>query len=520
MASVAPADLLALPRLRGGAMLPARDHWVWSTLAVLTIAVLFRAATFGDPFLDFDEQLYLVVGDRMLHGQLPYIDMWDRKPLGLFLFFAAIRWLGGEGVVQYQVAAALCAGGTACLIHAMARRLAGDFGALVVAVAYLFVLTPLHGAGGQSPVLYNLLTAGAAWLTLQSNDIANRRSVIRLALGAMALMGMAIQFKYTPFVEGAFFGCYFLYRFHRIGMSLTHIIAVAAGMVVVALLPTLAVVLFYWSIGHLDAFVQANILSIFERDPFPPETRLAQRLMVSIIGGPLVLVALVAGRRCWSRRHDFADGDAAMLIGWCVAAAIGFAMLGDFYDFYFITLALPLATLAAAVVKLRPAGVAAAALLMVWPLMLARPAWAVTRSHRDAAERLTAAIAPHVRDRCLYVNDGPTVLYMLTGACVPTRYLYPDHLTNPTEAPALGVDPVVETRRILATRPGAIVTADVPLIPRVNRATHALVQQALARDYRLVARVEADRVFSVWALDTARRYGTSTVSSASGSIPG
>lgn len=505
MASVVPTDMFAAKRTGGRALLPSRDHWIWPTLLILAIALLYRAAAIGDPFIEPDEQLYLVVGDRMLHGQLPYVDLWDRKPLGLFLFYAAIRWLGGEGVVQYQLVAALCAGGTACLIRTMAcrvtRGVSGEFGALVAALAYLFVLTPLRGAGGQAPVLYNLLTAAAASLAFRSNDVTDHRSVVRLALGAMALMGLAIQFKYTPLVEGAFFGCYFLYRFHRIGMPLAHIAAAAGAMVLVALLPTIAAALFYWSIGHLDTFVQANIVSIFERNPFPPETRTLQRSLVVIIGGPMALVALVAGYRCWSRRRQAADGDAALLIGWCIAASIGFAMLGEVYDFYFITVALPLATLCAVGVGLRPFGLVAGALLTVWPLMLARPAPAETHAHRDAARRLTAAIAPHVHGRCLYVHDGPTVLYLLTGACAPTRYLFPDHLTNPTEAPALGVDPVAETRRILATHPGAIVTSDRPLIPRVSPATHALVEQALARDYRLVARVKSDRVFSVWALN-------------------
>ncbi|MGJ3625795.1 hypothetical protein AB5I41_00100 [Sphingomonas sp. MMS24-JH45] len=48
-------------------------------------------------------EYYLLVGDRLFHGALPYVDVWDRKPVGLFLVFAAIRWLGGDGVLDLSL---------------------------------------------------------------------------------------------------------------------------------------------------------------------------------------------------------------------------------------------------------------------------------------------------------------------------------------------------------------------------------------------------------------------------------
>lgn len=67
----------------------------WPVAFLLVAAIALRASTFCDPFVNADEQFYLVVGDRMLHGLLPYVDIWDRKPIGLFLLYAGIRLLGG-----------------------------------------------------------------------------------------------------------------------------------------------------------------------------------------------------------------------------------------------------------------------------------------------------------------------------------------------------------------------------------------------------------------------------------------
>ncbi|MBL7439409.1 hypothetical protein INQ32_27005, partial [Escherichia coli] len=50
---------------------------------LLVVAVVARAAQFGNPVIQVDDEFYLLTGDRMLHGALPYVDIWDRKPIGL-----------------------------------------------------------------------------------------------------------------------------------------------------------------------------------------------------------------------------------------------------------------------------------------------------------------------------------------------------------------------------------------------------------------------------------------------------
>ena len=95
-----------------------------SALLLLGAALLLRAASFGNPVIEGDEGFYLLVGDRMRHGLLPYVDVWDRKPVGLFLVYAAIRLLGGEGIWQYQLVATVFAAGTALLVSRIAIRFA------------------------------------------------------------------------------------------------------------------------------------------------------------------------------------------------------------------------------------------------------------------------------------------------------------------------------------------------------------------------------------------------------------
>ena len=476
-----------------------RRYWPIVFLILAAFAIRFR--TFGDPMLDFDEQLYLVVGDRLLHGHLPYVELWDRKPIGLFLFYAFVRLFGGSGIVEYQIAATACAGATACLIWAIARRATGNLGAVTSATLYVLWLGPFHGTGGQSPVIYNLLTSISAWTAFRANDTDDGKRVARLAFVCMTMSGIAIQFKYTPVVEGIFFGGYFLLRLHKLRTPFGRIALVAAAMIVLALLPTLLATAFYYWSGHLDAFVQANFKSVFQRAPFPAPTRDLQRAKIVILAGPMLMLLPFALRdqlrdQCAPNRMD-----GWLITGWLLAAVVGFGMLGDFYDFYFLTVLLPLFILLAPLFQRGKFRFVGALLLLNWGL-ISTPVASQTAPNKVAMATMVAIAKPYLAGgRCLYVYDGPTSLYLLTNACIPTRYLYPDHLTNPTEVHALGVDASAEEARILASRPGVIVTASIPPIPKVYPQTQALVRTALARDYVLVGRVPTpDRVLYLFAL--------------------
>jgi hypothetical protein len=50
-------------------------------IVIVLATLVFRSFHFGNPDVDFDEPFYLLVGDRMLHGAIPYVDIWDRKPI-------------------------------------------------------------------------------------------------------------------------------------------------------------------------------------------------------------------------------------------------------------------------------------------------------------------------------------------------------------------------------------------------------------------------------------------------------
>ena len=77
---------------------------------------------------------------------------------------------------------------------------------------------------------------------------------------------------------------------------------------------------------------------------------------------------------------------------------------------------------------------------------------------RTAAAEVIAAIPADVRERCLFIYEGPPIYYHLAHACTVTRFLFTAHLSSEREAPALGVDPAAELRTIMDRRPGTVLT--------------------------------------------------------------
>ena len=451
-------------------------------LILLAVALVARAQTFGNPVIGFDEQFYLLVGDRMLHGAVPYVDVFDRKPVWLFLIFAAARALGGDGFLQYKLVALGSVVATALLIHGIARRSAGPVAALLAAALYILWLDFMEGEGGQSPVFYNLPMVAAAALIL---TVRRGSDPLRTGAGAMLLVGIALQIKYSAVAEGVFFGCWLIamawqagHRGWRLARSITAWIALA-------LLPTLAAFGVYAAIGQAQPFLFANFLSALAQGRGGAVTQVeGLAAILGILALPLLFAAL--GGRGQPRRDRF-------LLGWLAASALGILLYWRFASpHYAMPLLPPLMGLLAPAIdaghRRRVAGLA----LAIVALAGGQAVLAISARHKGGAREAAAvARAAHVDGTgCIYVYDGYPALYMLTGSCLPTRWPFPGHLATQEEsrAAALGADPTREVRRILATHPVAIVD-DWPHFSGGNPVTRRILERTLAADYVLAARI-------------------------------
>jgi hypothetical protein len=449
--------------------------------ALLALAVALRCHDYGNPVVHVDEQYYLLVGDRLAHGALPYVDIWDRKPIGLFAIFAAIRWLPGDGILAYQLVATLFAAATACLVRTAARMIgATPVGATVAGAAYLIWLPLFSGQAGQSPVFYNLFVTVAAVLTLRLPALADERAaILRNGAATCLLAGLAIQTKYTPAVEGAFFGLAHLWYLRGAGARPALLVGAALLWIALGVAPTAVVVAVYAAHGRaaFAAFWFANFTSILLRTGYSyPPALIAGRLV-----GTAAKLALLAIAAVIAWRREPRTPALALATGWVVAALLGYAVLGTYFDHYALPLIAPFAILAAPTFARYPR-IALATLGAGLTLALV-----FATDHPDdgpATRTLARYVAAHSGRDCPYVFIGDSIVYHLAHACLPTAYAFPSTLAYAPERGATGIDEAAEVARIMARRPPVIVITDRPLAPW-NPRSHAVMRRALARDYRI-----------------------------------
>jgi 4-amino-4-deoxy-L-arabinose transferase-like glycosyltransferase len=469
-------------------------------LAILAVAFATRLVAFGNPVANIDDQFYLLVGHDWWRGQIPYLDIWDRKPPGLFLLYALLAKIGGGSILVVQIAASLFAAGTAWLIRAVALRFAGPRAALFAALSYLFMIPLLGGQTGQSPVFYNLFMAGAALLLFRS--VEGDATIGRAAPWAMLLCGLSMAIKQVAFVEGAYFGLAFLFLLRRAGQSWGSLGKAAALMIVVALAPTVIGILSFALAGPgaLQTVVHANFVSIFLKAPAGVEGKLVGIALFLVYALPLLLFAMFGYRKL--RREQPDRLARKLLTGWLVAAVGGWVIVPNFFDHYALPLLVPLAVLAApffdrAIGHLYFAALAIACLAQGIILD-----WSNNRDARVWFNRLAATSDAARRGGCLFLADGPTALYQAVPSCRLTRYLFPYHLVLQTERNAVGVDTTAELRRVLARRPAVVLTQESERAKH-GSAVNALLDDTLRQDYRPIFTVPANApptvaTLSVW----------------------
>lgn len=451
-------------------------------MAVLTtVGLVTRSPIFGNPIAHIDDQFYLLVGHSILHGQLPYIDIWDRKPVGLFLIYAAIAALGGNMVLNVQLVATVFAVATAFVIVCIGSRLTTGRGPLFGGIVYLVMLPGLGGGSGQSPVFYNLFMAVAGLLTLkaiQETDPVRRPPSIQV----MALAGAAMLVKPVALFEGCWFGVALLSAEWRNTRSVWRVAPRAMQMILVALLPTTAAFGAYAAFGHFNDIWGATVTSVLGKAPLPAEQMLSNlmlmfRILVLALGFAIASNLMLR----WSDSRS-----ALFMAGWLFFAIVGVASVPNFYEHYGLPLLVPVCVLLTPVLSLIFLGWIAFAMLLLWsalwlPVYRGYVGFSRARDFNHVAE----IVRRHLNGGCLYVYEGPVQLYTATGACTVTRFLFPDHLNSVIEEKALPVNQQEELRRILAKRPAVIAERNrVYLAESYN--SRRILNRELSLHYRLL----------------------------------
>lgn len=428
-------------------------------------------ASFGDPTLHIDEEFYFYVGQRMLAGDLPYVDLWDRKPFGLFLLYAGIAFVSNS-VIAYQLAAALSAGLTAFLLGKIVEPIVRRWVPFAIAFLYLAMLPWLGGFGGQTPVFYNSLMAGAALLIVRSVPALEQGAVPHSVYFAVALTGVALTMKQTVVVEAAFFGFFAVYVAFRNGLTASKAARHLCAFAVIGIAPFGAAGLFYAMNGHWAEFYQAMIASNLDKAGIDGGFRVfsAQTLAFPFLF-PLALASagLAVSERSTLRLFIFA---------WLCASVAALFIVPNFYWHYGLPVLLPVCVGCGLAFERWP--IAAAVISVLGLLGLTHSRSFDVDFHRESAARfkyLVQQVDLHAPRGTLLVYDGPVYAYAATRTRPVSRVIFPNHFSELIESGTTGRPSIVELKEALEKRPSAVLFRPDGGYYGDNPETRKLVQQ-------------------------------------------
>lgn len=512
-------------------------------LALLAFTLLVRSLGFVPAVINPDENIFALAAREVLNGHLPYLTLFDNKPVGSTLILAFTTAVLGNGIVALRIVGALCVWASALGLAVIGGRTGlPRYTAIAVAALYIAFTPQIGGMATLTEILLTPWTILAVLLLQrQLGRVMPFTQRLWLALAAGLACGAAILIKIVPVLPGAAVATLTLALLvHRRTVSPARGIALLAVFAVGSAAPMLGAAAVYAEAGHLAEFVYSNVgFARYYAGVHPGASLTAQRLGTAFDAlWPLLVAATVGVIGIVAARRD--DGATAIApapgspdllliaLAWLAGEVAAASASLQFYPHYFLVAVPPLCLLAGLAFPVaadwlgirrkrwKPAVLLAAAMALIG---IERAEVDTARdlvAGKDQSRRIAAAIrADGVRHPTLFVTDYQlSVLYSLIDAPLPpTRYAIAPHLLSRQSA-MVRSDPAVEIARVLASRPTYIV---INAADRLPRWAAPQIARALARDYRpLFARrgVTVFRVVTTGPIRTVRAPALTNVSKA------
>jgi 4-amino-4-deoxy-L-arabinose transferase-like glycosyltransferase len=484
-------------------------------VAVLSAVVLPRLVVLPVSVIDWDESSYALVAQQMLQGRMPYDAVFDHKPIGLYLVFAAFIALIGDSVVAIRVIPIVFAGATAVLLAWLARKqfLLGPYSSAAIAALYGLLTLINGGLATNTEILINLFLVASVALIVRG-ELARRIS-LPYALSAGAMLGAAFQVNYLGGILVAGTAAFYLAWISGSDrpatvtrLYLTNGIFMFAGF----LLANIALILPLVFAGDIAAYLGLQIAYLADYSSKVDGGFRLGRLYEAVL--PILpfvaLGAVFVGKTLHGMlfRRDRPPSAAeerslrAWVVLWIFATVTAFAS-GRLYSHFFLFILPASLMLTAGVLWACRSQPALRRGLAVWMLLMAAFVTVQSdgifkdglRGYRnvflrgqapDAVAQVSKSMSAQLGvDDTIYVYDAEIVHYFQTRTLPPTRFAFPNSHLRESESARFGFDRGDHMRDILATDPKFIVVGGNPSDLLYGEAS-AVLAEALAQRYSLI----------------------------------
>ncbi len=293
-------------------------------MVLLGITFFIRLPFFFRDYIDRDESTFILMGQSLVDGHLPYTQLWDLKPPFIYFFFGSIISLFGKSFIAIRMVGVLAVAITAFFSYRISRQFARKQVAFWTSVACVMLLSlfgSLQGLMSEHicmlffmPAIYLLITKTGHYATL----------------GAGLLMGLAVMTKLNMAYPALFMGCYLIYevfRNRRQSFTPGRPFLYGTGILAIILLTLLP----YYLTGRTDMWWKSVILASLEYS--------ASRRHSVLALSPIFILVIGFLFYCWRyKKLDFNNRTVQLLILAIAGVLLSFAKGGRVNGHYLIQL--------------------------------------------------------------------------------------------------------------------------------------------------------------------------------------
>ncbi len=168
------------------------------------LSLLVRLPFFFEAVIDWDESTFILVGQSLLDGHLPYTELWDLKPPFVAVAFAIFISLLGKSIASVRLAGALCVALTAWFTYITGRTIWTSRAGMIGGTLFVLIISLFpSGQAIMTEHVALLPLMGAAVVAITATKLTLRR-LFWIGLWLTVATMVRLNLAYVTLVVGIF----------------------------------------------------------------------------------------------------------------------------------------------------------------------------------------------------------------------------------------------------------------------------------------------------------------------------
>lgn len=440
---------------------PIRNGLVFLLFTLL--AFFLRYPSFGYTAIDWDEITYSLIGEGWLQGKLPFRDLWDIKPIGIYIIYFIIHGLLGFSIFAIRLSTLFVVVCSAFIIWLLLRKsnrtfaIAAGFGFLILFSFFL------NGLSGNTELFYLCFETIGVWFLFYGKK--------QYRLLSPLAFGFAFIIKYNTAFDILGFYLLHLYLHRRIFFRNPKSFLGYSLFYSVAILPFLVSTIWVFSVGLGDSFLETHKILFsnyakkvtFLEKIGSLQTYPILAILVSVQMGTFVLYL-------WKKKVP-----KILLISflWTLTAFLAATWTGYFFEHYYLPMIVPTVIGSSFLFrfiksnffpKYKQEIIVLIAFLILIPVavFVRKRVIKLSKVYPDIAKEIYVDIENQKVDpRPVFVAKGTHGIYSLFKQIPINRVIQPGNFTDQTNAKAMFIDNEEIKLKVIENKPGLILFCDM-----------------------------------------------------------